>query len=74
MDGHSTYDARIRILTTFDQDPEVRVLFFSSVGACGLNLSKASTVIFLVSGFRSTLPTLPSDSYSFSGSTLERPG
>ena len=41
MDGHLTYDARIRILTTFDQDPEVRVLFFLSVGACGLNLSKA---------------------------------
>ena len=54
MDGHCTYNARMKILTTFDDDPSVRVMIFSSVGACGLNLSKASTLIFLVTSLYST--------------------
>lgn len=49
IDGHSSYDARAKVLKTFDEDQSFRVLFFSSVGASGLNLSKASIVIFLVS-------------------------
>jgi SNF2 family DNA or RNA helicase len=48
MDGHATYNARAKMVNTFNTDPTIRVLFFTSVGASGLNLTKASVVIFLV--------------------------
>jgi len=48
MDGHTTYKARAKMVDTFNNDPSIRVLFFTSVGASGLNLARASVVIFLV--------------------------
>lgn len=48
MDGKTSYEDRAKILKTFDRDPTIRVSFFSSVGAVGVNLSRASVVIFLV--------------------------
>jgi hypothetical protein len=48
IDGDITYEARAKITSKFTSDPAIRVLFFSSVGAIGLNLSIANIVIFLV--------------------------
>jgi hypothetical protein len=48
MDGHASYAARAKMVHTFNTDPSIRVLFITSVGASGLNLTKASVVIFLV--------------------------
>ena len=48
MDGQATYAARAKIVKTFNTDPSIRVLFFTSVGATGLNLTMASVLIFLV--------------------------
>jgi SNF2 family DNA or RNA helicase len=42
------YDDRSKVIAKFVKDPLIRVLFFSSVGATGLNLSIANIVIFLV--------------------------
>lgn len=48
MDGQASYAARAKMVHTFNTDPTIRVLIFTSVGASGLNLTKASIVIFLV--------------------------
>jgi hypothetical protein len=53
IDGRSTYDQRAKAIKTFNEDPTIRVLFFSSVGATGLNLTVARVVIFLVCFFYS---------------------
>ena len=42
------YDDRAKIISKFVNDDSIRVLFFSSVGATGLNLSVANIIIFLV--------------------------
>jgi hypothetical protein len=48
IDGDMGYEARAKITSKFTCDPSIRVLFFSSVGAIGLNLSVANIVVFLV--------------------------
>jgi TATA-binding protein-associated factor len=48
IDGQTSYDDRAKIVSKFVTGSSFRVLFFSSVGATGLNLSAANTVIFLV--------------------------
>ena len=48
IDGDMSYEARANITSKFTCDPSIRVLFFSSVGAIGLNLSVANIVVFLV--------------------------
>jgi len=47
IDGDMSYEARANITSKFTRDPSIRVLFFSSVGAIGLNLSVANIVVFL---------------------------
>jgi SNF2 family DNA or RNA helicase len=48
MDGQSSFEDRAKIVDQFDNDPSIRVLFFTSVGSYGLNLSVANHVIFVV--------------------------
>lgn len=48
IDGQMSYDNRAKVITKFNEDPTIRVLFFTSVGATGLNLTIASVVILLV--------------------------
>ncbi|TFK17541.1 hypothetical protein FA15DRAFT_734316 [Coprinopsis marcescibilis] len=45
--GKNGYDARAASINKFNSDPESRVLIFSKVGATGLNLTRASVIIFL---------------------------
>ncbi len=48
IDGSMPYDDRAKIVAEF-QEPDVpRVLIFSNIGAAGLNLSIANTIIFMV--------------------------
>lgn len=49
ISGHDKAPARAAIIRSFQNDPELRILIFSSVGNAGLNLSVASIVIFFVS-------------------------
>jgi SNF2 family DNA or RNA helicase len=48
IDGRTSFDGRAKIIAKFVEDPSIRVLFFTSVGSVGLNLSVANIIIFLV--------------------------
>ncbi|RXW12083.1 hypothetical protein EST38_g13772 [Candolleomyces aberdarensis] len=47
ISGTTSYEQRARIVKKFNEDPQYRVLVFSKVGSTGLNLTRASVVIFL---------------------------
>jgi hypothetical protein len=48
IDGQMTFAQRAKVVATFNRDPTLRILIISSVGSAGLNLTAASTIIFLV--------------------------
>ncbi|TFK17447.1 hypothetical protein FA15DRAFT_605046 [Coprinopsis marcescibilis] len=47
ISGKTGYDQRAAVVNKFDNDPDSRVLIFSKVGSTGLNLTRASVIIFL---------------------------
>jgi hypothetical protein len=49
IDGQTSFQKRAKIVDTFNKDPTFRVLIISSVGSNGLNLTVASSIIFIVS-------------------------
>jgi TATA-binding protein-associated factor len=52
LDGTVAPDKRMKIVEVFDRDPSIRVMLLTTrVGGLGLNLTVASTVIFLESDF-----------------------
>lgn len=52
LDGTVAPDKRMKIVNAFDHDPTIRVMLLTTrVGGLGLNLTVASTVIFLESDF-----------------------
>ncbi|KDR69536.1 hypothetical protein GALMADRAFT_77269, partial [Galerina marginata CBS 339.88] len=70
--GNMSFQERAKIVERFCNDPNVRVLVFSSVGSIGLNLSIACIVIFFVS--RSTVVKFMCAYSLLIGSTMERAG
>ena len=48
INSDMSYEARAGVTLKFTSDPSIRILFFLSMGAIGLNLSIANIVIFLV--------------------------
>jgi SNF2 family DNA or RNA helicase len=48
IQGRHSFKQRASIVDKFNKDPNHRVLIFSKVGSTGLNLTRASIVIFLV--------------------------
>lgn len=52
LDGAVAPDKRMEVVNAFDRDPSIRVMLLTTrVGGLGLNLSAASTVIFLEGDF-----------------------
>lgn len=52
LDGTVTPDKRMQVVNAFERDPCIRVMLLTTrVGGLGLNLTAASTVIFLESDF-----------------------
>jgi SNF2 family DNA or RNA helicase len=49
FDGSMTVKARNQALHDFERDESVLILLMSNVGAVGLNITRASVVIFVVS-------------------------
>jgi superfamily II DNA/RNA helicase len=49
IDGSMSFDKRDKIVLDFLSSKTIMILIFSSVGAAGLNLSRADTVIMFVS-------------------------
>lgn len=46
--GSTSFEQRAKIVTRFNNDSSARVLIISRVGSMGLNLTRASIIIFLV--------------------------
>ncbi|RXW12447.1 hypothetical protein EST38_g13407 [Candolleomyces aberdarensis] len=45
--GRDSFEQRAKVVKKFNEDPKYRVLIFSKVGSTGLNLTRASFIIFL---------------------------
>ncbi|RXW12331.1 hypothetical protein EST38_g13525, partial [Candolleomyces aberdarensis] len=45
--GRDSFEQRAKIVQRFNKDPKCRVLIFSKVGSTGLNLTRASFILFL---------------------------
>ncbi|RXW12649.1 hypothetical protein EST38_g13204 [Candolleomyces aberdarensis] len=45
--GRDSFEQRAKIVQRFNEDPKCRVLIFSKVGSTGLNLTRASFILFL---------------------------
>ncbi|TFK16542.1 hypothetical protein FA15DRAFT_607075, partial [Coprinopsis marcescibilis] len=72
ISGKTGYDQRATVVNKFENDPDSRVLIFSKVGSTGLNLTRASVIIFLVSTDIQATGVLSAEIET--GSTLVRSG